>query len=220
MPGALHLVLTRFNLELGFAGPHEPDDPAWLERRWEPFARFCAPSMRAQRAPHRWLVLVHSRTPPAFLRRFTEVGAEPVAMEPPHDPAGLTRVVSEAIGDREVRLITTRLDSDDALHPRALAEVQAAADTPGFVNFPLGCQWSPAGYRWMLDRSNPFISHVEDAGPEAPPQTAYRVAHQWAGRVAPVRQLWRPPRWLQVVHGANEITVREGLRRPLPWKPF
>lgn len=218
-----HVVVTRFNLDLAFAS-HPPDDLAWLEQRWAPFLRHCLPSMAAQRAPHRWIVLLHEETPGAFRDRFARLGhCEAVYLAPPHDVAGVGDAVRSVLSPGWAgRLVTTRLDADDGLHPACLREVRRASariGAPGFVNLPVGLQRAGGSLRWLVDRANPFLSHVEDIGEGESPQTAYRVAHEWAARVAPVTQLWRPPRWLQVVHGANEISRSAGYRRPLPWSP-
>lgn len=213
-----HLVITRFNLELDFARGRDRLDPGWLAARLEPFVALCHPSMRRQDAEHRWLVLLDAATPPGFVDELRSLGGlEALALDSPHGLDGLRRAVRDALGPGfRGQLITTRLDSDDALADGHLAALQAAArpaPEPYFLNFPLGHIWHRRRLYACLDPASPFVSHVEQVG-AGTPLTAYRVAHVWAQRVAPVRQLWGPSMWAQLIADHNEVSGLDGVRSP------
>lgn len=210
-----HVVVTRLNLTLGFAHARDTLDVDWLRRRLEPFAAVCHPSMQAQRAPHRWVVAADARTPEAILDELRAfAGVELALLEPPHEVEDLGRAVAELVGEGPRHLMTTRLDSDDALAADHLARLQAAftpSDEPYFLNFPFGHMWHRRRLYACLDPANPFLSHVEALG-AGTPLTAYRVAHVWAHRVAPVRQLRAPSMWMQLIDDHNEVSALDGVR--------
>ena len=212
-----HVVVTRLNLELGFAHARDTLDAGWLRRRLEPFAEICHPSMRMQRAPHRWVVVVDARTPGAILDELAAfAGVEVMALEPPHDLDRLGRALAAVVGEGAGHLMTTRLDSDDALAEGHLERLQAAFEPraePHFLNFPFGHMWRGGRLYACLDPASPFLSHVEPLGGGVP-LTAYRVAHVWAHRVAPVRQLWAPSMWMQLIGEHNEVSSGDGVRSP------
>jgi hypothetical protein len=217
-----HLVITRLNLTVDFDAARDTLDVGWLRTRLEPFARFCHPSMRIQEAPHRWLVLCDQETPAVILEELAGfAGVTPVLLPRPHGLETLGAAVAAAVaGDGATHLLTTRLDSDDALAAGHLARVRAAADPrddPCFLNFPYGHVWHGERAYPAFNPASQFLSYLEPLG-ASPPLTAYRVAHTGAATVAPVRQLWAPPMWMQVVAGHNSDTtfgdVRSLRRRP------
>ena len=215
-----HLVITRLNLTVDFDAARDTLDVGWLRSRLEPFARFCHPSMRIQDAPHRWLVLCDEETPAVVLEELSGfAGVTPVLLPRPHGLDTLGAVVAREV-ETDGHLLTTRLDSDDALAAGHLARVQAAAqprDAPYFLNFPYGHVWHGERAYPAFNPASQFLSYLEPLR-AAPPLTAYRVAHTGAATVAPVRQLWAPSMWMQVVAGHNSDTtfgaVRSLHRRP------
>lgn len=214
-----HVVITRLNLALDFAAGRERLDARWLEARLVPFERFCHPSMRVQRAPHDWLVLVDADTPTAIRARLDALpGFATVALAQPHTAQALGAALPAHIDLQGVtHLITTRLDSDDALGDRYLEILRRHArpvSASEFLNVPVGYRTHAGRHFACVDLANPFLSYVEALRPEIPAATAYCVAHPRAATVAPVRQLWTRPLWLQVIHEDNEVSALTGLRRP------
>ncbi len=124
-------------------------------------------------------------------------------------------------------LVTTRLDSDDALAVDFLATVQREAarhltserrDEALFVDFPVGVQIDRTGavYRGSI-ASSPFLSLIERRMPSdgvegGLPQTVFAVRHPIARTRAPMRVVSAPPMWLQTMHGANVRNVVTGRR--------
>ncbi len=214
-----HVVITRLNLALDFAAGRERLDVRWLEARLAPFERFCHPSMRAQRAPHDWLVLVDADTPAAIRARLDALpGFATVALAQPHTAQALGAALPAHVDlQGATHLITTRLDSDDALGDRYLEILQRHArpvSVPEFLNVPVGYRTHAGRHFACVDPANAFLSLVEPLHGGVPARTAYCVAHPLAATVAPVRQLWTRPLWLQVIHEDNEVSALTGIRRP------
>lgn len=219
-----HLVITRFNLGVAYAPAGLWLEDAWLERRLPPFERYAAPSVAAQTAPTRWLVLCDSASPAWLRERLTSApGATPVWIDQPHTVEAVRAAIGEHVEPGATHLLTTRLDSDDALaadHCERLRRRAPAVSAPRFLNFPLGFVLDTASRRLHLCfwPSGPFLSHLEPLG-AAPPLTGLRVALNFAAFVAPVQQIAAPPMWLQAVHGANIESEVRGARWPRRERP-
>jgi hypothetical protein len=221
-----HVVLTRFNTRHAWIGAAPGLDPGWLQRRLELFEAFCLPSLAAQRAPFTWLVFFDSETPEELRPRIaayreTVPSFVPVFVEGELTDERIAGFVAERLAPERARheyLITTRLDTDDAIATDFLARVQRAFRPREleFLNFPLGYQWADGRFYYHLDPSNPFLSLVERLG-EEDGRTIYCAPHDRLGRR--VRQLAAPPVWLQVVHGENLRNRVVGIRRPLGRAP-
>jgi hypothetical protein len=173
--------------------------------------------MQAQTAPHHWLLLLDSATPDSFRRVVEECREfQPVYIDSPHTLESVQHAVWEHVAlDTPTHLITTRLDSDDAIASHHLATIQRHArpkDHAEFLNLPLGYQWRDERLYLSCDLSNPFLSYVEPVGEQAP-LTVFRMAHMWARRAAPVRQVWARPQWIQVLHADNDASALDGIRR-------
>ena len=107
------------------------------------------------------------------------------------------------LGSGVSSLVTTRLDSDDALSANYLAQVlEAAAGWRGFINAPRGYRLCEGNVVRCVDRAGPFLSFVEELCGRSP-QTVFQVRHDRAEQRGPVLQLKGRPNWLQVLHGGN-----------------
>src|SRR5690606_1010327 len=110
-------------------------------------------------------------------------------------------------------LITTRIDSDDAMAVDFMARVQAefAGQERMFVNFPRGVQIdrTSAVYRSNIV-SSPFLSLIERREAGRPPETVFVAKHAQARGHAPLRQVEAPVMWAQVVHGTNVSNIVNG----------
>jgi Putative rhamnosyl transferase len=210
--GVTHLVLTRFNVRW-IVGPH---DTGWLAHRFDLFERYCLPSMQGQtNQGFRWLVFFDEDTPEPFRSRidgYTDWPAfTPVFIGPPS-----SQVYDDAIAahlDGADRLVTTRLDNDDAIGRDFVARVQAAArpGTREFLNLPVGYVWHRGRLYRHEHPSNAFISLSE---PAAGFRSVWASQHDEAGRVAPVHQVAGGPAWLQVIHDRNVSNRVRGRRVP------
>jgi Putative rhamnosyl transferase len=219
MPQLEHFVLTNFNVNRDDCrrdGNRRPVDRngapmrtcEWLEHRFVVFERFCLPSLIAQTClDFSWLMRYDEvGTPPEGLRRLRTYGAAFENLRLIPEPTSFRQAIASSVDLRGRRLLTTRLDSDDALHRTAIALLQrnAAGEELEFLSLPLGyCYSYPHGQvRLRRHVSNPFLSLAEN-GTGAPPRTAVYVSHDLAHEAAPVRQIAGQPMWLQVVHERN-----------------
>jgi Putative rhamnosyl transferase len=207
-----HLVLTRFNVRW-IVGPHDTD---WLAHRFDLFERYCLPSMRGQTEQgFRWLVFFDESTPEPYrsrVERYTDWPAfTPCFIGPPSSEVYDAAIAAHLDGAE--RLLTTRLDNDDALARDAVERLQAAI-RPGpreFLNFPDGYVWHRGRLYAHSHPSNAFLSLSE---PAAGFRSAWADPHEEAARVAPVRQLPGEPAWLQVIHEHNVSNRVRGRRYP------
>jgi hypothetical protein len=207
-----HFVLTNFNIERSDAERDRNGTPVrtpeWLEERFLLFERFCLPSLVGQTCQEfTWLVTYdHEGTPRRSRRRLEayERRLENLRLVP--GGTAFRQVIARTLGSRRCRLLTTRLDNDDAFHRSAIGVLQrhAAGHAIEFLNFPLGyCYSYPDGEVRLFEyRSNSFLSLAENYDGE-PPRTANSIRHADAGEVAPVRQIGSEPSWLQVIHARN-----------------
>ncbi len=213
-----HIILTRFNVRVDAAWATAAQDTEWLEHRFGLFEQFCLPSILSQSVrDFDWAIFFDSDTPdpyraraealsehdrvhPIFIDRF-----DPAVWKPP-----LWRFV-----DGSRRLITTRLDNDDALARTYVERAQQALknETLAFVNFNIGCTWRQGRLYRATHRSNAFVSMVEPTPDRVEEiQTAWAVQHMEIRQFAPVIGLGDPPGWLQVIHGANVLNRVRGRR--------
>jgi Putative rhamnosyl transferase len=200
----LHAVLTRFNVRLD-EGARVPDEE-WLRDRIRLFENFTVASVESQRVPpDLWVVFVDVSSPDWLVSRIegvARVEAVSGAFAPP--------VARQAIEILDKKLVTTRLDCDDAIAFDYLQRVRAEAETldSGYVNFLHGLQLADGRLYRRSDPSNPFISRVE-----LPPfETVFAEQHQAIVERNPVRQVDAPPCWLQVIHGKNAASTVSGIR--------
>jgi Putative rhamnosyl transferase len=213
---AAHFVLTRFNI--ASPGREAPirNAPGWLARRFDLFEAFCLPSMAAQ-APgtFRWLIYFDEQTPAEFRTRIAAAQAmvpfDAIFVGPFR--AGLAALdVAARLERKGGRLITTRLDNDDAVSSDFLARVKAeAAGFPDgtIINFCEGIALQNGRLYSAFDASNPFSSLVEQADKAV---TIWAAPHTELAERFPLQQVVTDPCWLQVVHGENVANRIKGRR--------
>jgi hypothetical protein len=189
----------------------------WYEERFVLFETFCLPSVAAQTtSDFTWLIRHGRNTPPEWLRRLRRA-REHVDCELVHEGETSAGAVGARLAPSAKRVVTTRLDNDDAIRRDFLEAVRAAAGpAPEFLNLPYGYRVDfPFGdIRRHCDLSNMFLSLVEDPA-AGTLRTVRCAAHAKAHTVAPVRQLRDDPSWLVVVHGRNLYNYLTG--EPCPW---
>lgn len=225
-----HFILTRFNVPLerdsssGAEKVRKGLDAGWLARRFDLFERVCLPSVdRQTEGGFQWLVFLDWATPVAFKERMAALAVHneflhPVYCAPFTDEIALAEVRRRE-GAGGVR-ITTSLDSDDALHPRMIENVQELArfhlgaqdlKRGFFVSFPIGCSERTGDFYVRHDLFNSFISLV--SSPECA-QTVLAVEPAMIAEVAPVRSKRLRPMWCQAVHEDNATAPLRGIYWP------
>lgn len=225
-----HFILTRFNVPLRFDLPPERQpaprglDPDWLARRFDLFERICLASVARQTEPDfQWLVFLDEATPAAFRDRLTAHTATRPFLQPVYCGRFDEETVLPEIRRRETpgRLrITTRLDNDDAIHPRLIERVRRLAERQAprqdlrrgfYLSFPLGCCARDGDFYLQRYRFNPFASYV--SAPETD-RTVLGTDHRYVADVAPVVFDWTRPMWCQTIHGENVANRLRGVYWP------
>jgi hypothetical protein len=215
VPGLFdHVLLTRFSAVLRPGAP--PADPAWLRYRLGFFYDACYASVSRQRdADFDWLVLLDDRCPDdvrADVEDLAQGVFTPLWSREPFRRGSF----AEAVASRTDApwLITTRIDSDDAMAVDLMASVQAqfARQERLFVSFTRGVQVDRSGAVYRSDMlSGPFLSLIERRT-AAPPATVYVAKHARARTAGPVREVRAPVMWAQVVHDTNLSNIVNGPR--------
>lgn len=218
---AAHYILTRFNVRLGPDGVL-PDE-AWLHHRLHLFQQFCVPSlMRQQSKSFFWLLFVDAASPSwiwqALGKSVAPLPAKVVRIGESFETAVVAEAIRSHLPAGVRRLVTTRLDNDDALSFDFTRRLQESVRGEGdhYVNFSYGFQFEAGRLYARMDLSNPFISLAEDV--ELTGSTRFRTIfvgkHRDLRHQHPVTQLGRPAGWLQVIHDQNRANLRRGVRKP------
>jgi hypothetical protein len=216
VPGAFdHVLLTRFSAVTNPDAPPMPED--WLRYRLGFFYDACYPSVTRQRgAEFRWLVVFDDRCSDDFradIEDLAEDAFTPLWTHAAFHRGSFAAPVAELA--TAPHLITTRVDSDDALAVDFMASVQArfAGQERLFVNFTRGVQIDRTGAVYRSDAlSSPFLSLIERRDPERLPDTVYVTKHARARASGPVLEVSAPVMWAQVVHGVNLSNIVNGPR--------
>lgn len=216
--GNRHFIITRFNIASPGREVAIRNRPGWLERRFELFERYCLPSMAAQSCQDfAWIIYFDEKTPDAFRDRIARAqNARPFEARFV-GPFSMSEVATDLAGElpRSTRILTTRLDNDDALSNKFVELVQAEArDLPAdtVLNFPRGAALRDGKIYSAFDLSNPFATLVEDDAEHL--KTVWGVPHHELGTKWRVVQVHSPPLWLQVVHSDNVANRIKGRRLP------
>ncbi len=169
--------------------------------------------------PFGWMIFIDARTDQARACQDQELCDGEASLIPIAGHLTDDRVRAEV--DRLVpnvrsRLLTTRLDNDDALAPSYVERVSRAAEGwDGFINPLSGLACTSSGYvlrRW--DPSCAFLTFVEERQPGQLPLTVLSVRHDLADTLGPVKQLPGIPMWMQFIHGKNISNEARGFRYP------
>jgi len=217
-PAFEHYLLTRFSAVFSADVPAQEE---WLRYRLGFFVDACWSSVRSQQgADFTWLVLFDDRCSDDF-RADVEALAEgtftPVWSHERWTPSIFGRAIAERspADSASAWLLTTRLDSDDAIARDFMVAAQHEfAPMEGlFVDFPRGIQIDRSGATYLYDQlSSPFLTLVERRRAETTPRTVYAARHARAREWGPLREVSAPPMWVQVIHGTNLLNMTVGAR--------
>ena len=217
-----HFIITRFNVNIEPTDFPLRLDKAWLSLRFDLFQRFCFPSVRAQNLQDfTWLVLFDEKTPEAYARLISSYARygnlEPLFCGDFETimPALATRI--RELSNGADRVLTTRLDNDDALENNFTAVLHSVVENlaaqeeplPGalYLNLMNGLQHMDGKIYDFKDPTNAFVSLLETMDEI---NTVYWVDHPAIYKKAPVKQVETRPLWLQNVHGTNVYNYLRG----------
>jgi hypothetical protein len=214
-PAFDHVLLTRFSAVM--APEAEPAGEEWLRYRLAFFDQVTYASVVSQTTrDFQWLVLFDDRCSAEF-RADIEYLAEDVFTPVWTHETFRRDSFAEPVAavTHAPYLITTRIDSDDAMAVDFMETVQAqfAHQERLFVNLTRGIQVDRSGAVYLSDQlSNPFISLVERREPGRLPDTVYVAKHARARAKGPIREVRAPAMWMQVVHDLNVSNIVNGPR--------
>ena len=208
-----HVILTRFNVR--WEASTKGLSKEWLTERIRLFEIYCYPSLHQQtNQSFKWLVLLDSRSPDwlkekmsnyAIWQNFVPIYLEvPLLPEELGCPAELKSAIRAQVPQSYTHLITTRIDNDDAISKDFIQHVQdcfSRQDSQGII-FPIGYQFHDGCLYLEYSKGNHFSSLIESYRFDDI-KTVFAKSHSLLYLVAPVRQIWGRPSWLEVIHGAN-----------------
>lgn len=217
-------LLTRFNAAVSFAPEDAGTDSAWLRHRFDLFEKICLPSVASQiEADFHWILLASDRTPRKWVARLLkDLQSMPsptlILLVQEYSEQFFASAIYKVLEDKTVdRVVSTRLDNDDAIARDYLAEIRMEAERlphcGNFViNFRDGFQVARSGIFPRAARLNPFLSIV--CSPDDL-RTAFAIHHEKMGQVGRViDKTGAGEKWMQVIHGRNAANrLRKGERR-------
>jgi hypothetical protein len=178
------------------------------------------PSVAAQSCPDfRWVVLIDAAGAQTLRPRLASMlaGIDAVILESPSAQAW-RRMLRASLAPLPARLIVTRLDNDDALHPDYVRRAQQILmplaqglvefpAVPVVLNFSRGLCWDGERFSSDIYHQSPFTSWVVDPAPDDPAGFAplpYDVPHnKVAERLPVIDVMLQEPMWVQVAHDRN-----------------
>lgn len=218
-----HFVLTRHALAHG----GRPPSADWVLARRELLTRATANSLLHQSTQaFEWLVFVDesmAEEETAYLDK--EVGGAlgwrvvAVSLEEAREGRAFWARSLGTLREGD-RLVTTRLDSDDALHPdfiRTVGQIAATASSPTSIDLVCGAFVdSKVGIPLTRPyKASPFQSLVESVSATSPARTVMWHSHPDLPAHFPYRPVRTPvPMWFVSVHGGNLGNRAYGRPRP------
>lgn len=214
-----HFVQTRFSVRASWGYQAFPLD--WLEERLELFDAYCLPSVAGQTcSDFVWHVYCDRDTVPAILdelaKRAATVPQMRVVLTGPGCDNPLRHVLRAARPDDEA-VVTTRLDSDDAITRHYVEAIQAHADAfvksdreTLLLNFPRGFQLDVASGRLLFDWMPRSSFHTLFERLDSELTTVLAGNHSKFHELHPTEHDDSIVAWLMVIHEGNVVnTLRE-----------
>jgi hypothetical protein len=195
-----HFLLTQFSIPAPQA-PGRNRDEGWLRFRLDLLERLGAPSVRAQStAAFRWVLLVDEASPAWVLERLEAITTDLPAIVLPVGSQWRASL-DDFLTKRSLTdiLLTSQMDSDDAIAPTFVREVQAHAGPETVINASVGARFDwQSGNLVRLRKKRAFESVCSTHG-----RNIFHFHHGRAGLELPSVELVGRPLWLQTIHGGN-----------------
>lgn len=210
-----HFLITRINVDWHISRPRsrsERNDIDFLNYRLDIFEKTCHPSIQAQtNQAFTWLILLDSETPTIIRERVESYCSKgriiPVYIDQKDTLLETIKdIIKKSISNPATHLITTNLDSDDAVSKNFIAAIQNEFRSQDFefINFPFGYlyqvkqqqlflrNWSTAPCHTLIEQYSNF-------------KTAIQYRHIEIEN-HPNRQVMTDPLWLMTAHDMNVRT--------------
>jgi hypothetical protein len=219
-----HFVITRMNVDWQISRPRgDRNDPEFLSKRFALFEQICLPSVAAQ--THKnfvWLMLLDAGLPDEFREKVAKycaaVQLTPIYVRSRETLLESVKQVVKKHTDEDCKyLITTSLDSDDAISKNFLQLVQAQFREQEFefINFPFGYLYRASEQKLYLREwlTSPFYTLIESYTGDF--KTVLEYGHTEISDYNNC-QIVAEPIWLMVAHGNN---VRTNFDVSAAWQP-
>ncbi|PSB54459.1 glycosyltransferase [Chamaesiphon polymorphus] len=228
-----HFLITRFSVKpVDFDNNLEVIDKEytdeWMNKRIDLFQKYCLPSVFNQDCKNfHWLIYLDRDTENKYRNKFNQLLEKcPVPCEIRYVHGGVLfledveNFILDNTNAENTHVITTGLDSDDALHKRAILRLQSYTSDPNeFVvsdrkialNLLKGYQLKVVPYNelvWTKVPSNPFISLVSKIDTNNV-DIVYNYFHNDLGDIK-VIDINDDFYWLQTVHDTNILNCIVG----------
>ncbi|MEM8854699.1 MAG: glycosyltransferase [Pseudomonadota bacterium] len=214
-----HIIYTRFNLRFGGETFSNTFNDAWMKERIALFKAHTMPSVLGQVEKNfSWVILFDEERSLPYADFLDEIDGAPncfVAFaDGVHDMVPVLRQHIASHAPAASILASTRLDSDDVLHPLFTQDVQAAIDPDAhsgyIVDFPftetVDVMSGQRELKYFHSFPSPFYTYIE-ANSDEPHIGVYN--HTKIPDEIPVRNL-NLVRTTTIVHGGNLLNQYKG----------
>ncbi|AFZ48287.1 hypothetical protein Cyast_2339 [Cyanobacterium stanieri PCC 7202] len=221
-----HFLITRINIDWHISRPktvQERNDPNFLSYRLDLFEQICLPSVIAQKNQNfKWLLLFDKNLPDSFQKRINDylIKDKIISVYITDKNSCLETIkstINEYFDSSKQYLITTNLDSDDALSDDFVTVIQNnfAHQQLEFINFPFGYLYRFEDEQlylreWLTAPCHTLIETYKNFN------TALSYSHASITRYK-VKQIFTKPMWLMIAHGNN---VRTSYDVSAAWQPI
>lgn len=220
-----HFLITRINIDWNISRPiHNRNDKNFLSYRFELFEKTCFPSVNAQTNKNFiWLLLLDAEIPSLFKEQLENYSSNPTIKTVfITNKATCLETLREAINthllDSTKYIITTNLDSDDAISDNFIATVQSKFREQNFefINFPFGYLYRFENQKLYLREwlNSPIYTLVEKKSSIY--DTVLKYSHDQIANYN-IQQVCTKPMWLMTAHGKN---VRTRFDEAAAWQPL
>lgn len=218
-------LVTRYNVKTGFTAGTDVNDPEWLAGRRELFARYCAPSVRAQTDKRfTWFVFVDRKIPDDESAWIESLG-ECTIVRCGSQSEGMN-IIRPLISEGHSLTLSARLDSDDSVAPTYVEQMRLHAERgSGYalsgnrglvVCFGNGVMHHTEDDMWF-DRyypNNAFIGLLEPVSSTRPPGLVFQRTHYYMClHYDTMTVRTDEPMWCIRVHGRNVANDIQGNQR-------
>jgi hypothetical protein len=219
-----HYVFTRFNVKN--KNWHEDKGGVavltdnWLTHRFELFFNYCLPSVKNQSNQNfKWCVYFDKDTSEAFIKKVDRLRADYPIFHPyyvtdiQHSKRHFIQLIKDEIplgqnANKEAKIITTRLDNDDAIHADFIEKVQELGKGKAdyLIDITKGFQVKISKKNFEVRsrqyKYNPYLSFIEPISEEIK-TVLDRPHHKWKTYSKRI-DYDKEHLWLQIIHDRNK----------------
>jgi hypothetical protein len=203
--------------------------PDWMRQRMRLFVAFTLPSIAAQTCRNFvWMLLVDEKTPREYLELLRLIPLANLRIVLTNckslDNHAVSAVIMQNVAPGEYDLITTEIDSDDAIHTDMIAAIQRYYQHKEGMRHLIFCP----GLIYSLKTGEVFpLEYLYHCPTVIESSPAARSVYYWHNSEIPVDEkeiFYGEPYWLQVIHDFNVANTMESsgsrvIRKDKPAEP-